>query len=77
MSDKQYDSLGYGDLTPEQLDGMDVWDRDVMLDERHRAVGSMLVKRAVAEIRRHRAIEISADRMKQAMSDSAARCRMS
>lgn len=51
----KYESLGNGDLTPEQLDGMDQWDRDVMLDERHRVVGSMLVRRAVAEIRRHRA----------------------
>jgi hypothetical protein len=51
----QHEALGDGDLTPEQLEGMDMWDRDVMLDERHRAVGSMLVRRAVAEIRRHRA----------------------
>jgi hypothetical protein len=55
MSDR-YESFGDGDLTPEQLDGMDMWDRDVMLDERHRVVGAMLVRRAVAEIRRHRAV---------------------
>jgi hypothetical protein len=55
MSDR-YESFGDGDLTPEQLDGMDMWDRDVMLDERHRVVGAMLIRRAVAEIRRHRAV---------------------
>lgn len=43
------------DLTNEQLAGMDMWDRDVMFEERHRAAGSMLVRMAVAEIRRHRA----------------------
>lgn len=53
---QNYESLGNGDLTPEQIDGMELWDRDVMLDERHRAAGSMLVRRAVAEIRRHRAM---------------------
>jgi hypothetical protein len=36
---------------------MDLWDRDIMLDEQHRAIGSMLVRRAVAEIRRRRAEE--------------------
>ena len=44
-----------GDLTPEQLQGMDLWDRDVMLSERHRAAGAMLVRMAVREIRRRRA----------------------
>lgn len=44
-----------GDLTPEQLEGMVMWDRDVILAEQHRAVGAMLVKAAVAEIRRRRA----------------------
>jgi hypothetical protein len=59
MSDlmmSKYAPLGDGDLTHEQLDGMDMWNRDVMLDERHRAVGAMLVHRAVAELRRHRAM---------------------
>lgn len=55
MSEIKYESFGDGDLTPEQLGGMDMWDRDVMLDERHRVVGAMLVRRAVAEILRHRA----------------------
>jgi hypothetical protein len=57
MADVKYEALGDGDLTPEQLDGMDLWDRDVMLDERHRAVGALLVRRAIAEIRRRRAQE--------------------
>jgi hypothetical protein len=43
------------DLTDEQLEGMSMWNRDVMLDERHRAVGALLVRMAVDEIRRHRA----------------------
>ncbi len=42
------------ELTAEQLQGMDMWDRDVMLDERHRAAGSYLIRLAVAEIRRGR-----------------------
>jgi len=46
------------DLTDEQLEGMSMWDRDVMLDERHRAVGAMLVQMAVAEIRRRRAAQL-------------------
>jgi hypothetical protein len=54
---ERYQALGNGDLTPQQLDGMDLWDRDVMLDERHRAIGSILVRRAVTEIRRRRAEE--------------------
>lgn len=45
------------DLTDEQLDGMSMWDdeREVMLDKRHQAVGAMLVRMAVDEIRRRRA----------------------
>src|SRR5216683_3331862 len=43
-------------LTNEQLDGMDMWDRDVMLDERHRAVGAMLVHMATTELREFRAM---------------------
>jgi hypothetical protein len=43
-------------LKEEQLEGMDLWDRDVMFDARHRAVGAMLVRAAVAELRRHRAM---------------------
>jgi hypothetical protein len=42
------------DLTAEQLHGMELWDRDVMLNERHRAAGALLVRMAVCEIRRHR-----------------------
>lgn len=41
-------------LTYEQLDGMELWDRDVMLDEQHRAVGALLVSAAVREIRQRR-----------------------
>jgi hypothetical protein len=44
-------------LTDEQLAGMALWDRDVILDERHRAVGAMLVSAAVREIRRLRSME--------------------
>jgi hypothetical protein len=43
------------DLTDEQLEGMEMWDRDVMLAPQHRAVGAFLVRIAIAEIRRHRA----------------------
>lgn len=58
MGDRKYEALGDGDLTPEQLDGMEMWDRDeMMLTPRLRAVGAMLVRRAVAEIRRHRAAQ--------------------
>lgn len=42
-------------LTDEQLDGMELWNRDVMLAPEHRAAGSMLVGMAVAEIRERRA----------------------
>lgn len=44
-------------LTDEQLAGMALWDRDVILDERHRAVGAMLVSAAVRDIRRLRSME--------------------
>jgi hypothetical protein len=44
-------------LTDEQLAGMDLWDRDVILNARHRAVGAMLVSAAVREIRRLRSME--------------------
>lgn len=55
----KYEALGTGPLTPEQLDGMEMWDRDVMLAEPHRAVGAMLVRRACAEIRE---LRLCADR---------------
>lgn len=42
------------DLTPEQLDDMELWDRDAMLAPEHRVVGAYLVKKAVTEIRRRR-----------------------
>ncbi len=45
-----------GNLTEHQLDGMAQWDRDVMFEDRHRVVGSNLVKRAVDEIRRRRSV---------------------
>jgi hypothetical protein len=66
-------------LSDEQLDGMDMWDRDVMLDERHRAAGAMLVRAAVAEIRQHRA-RIAAhalahpERLPQSSIDEIAAC---
>lgn len=44
------------DLTPEQLDGMEIWDRDPeVFMVGSRAIWAMLVRRAVAEIRRRRA----------------------
>lgn len=59
------------DLTPEQLDGMELWDRDVMLDECHRAVGAMLVRRAVAEIRRRRSQPaLTADEVREAVREA-------
>lgn len=45
-------------LTDEQLTGMALWDRDAILDERHRAVGAMLASAAVREIRRLRSMEL-------------------
>lgn len=45
-----------GDLTDDQLIGMGMWDRDIMLADEHRFVGSLLVSRAIAEIRRNRAM---------------------
>jgi hypothetical protein len=71
----KYEALGGGDLTPEQLEGMELWDRDVMLDIRHRVVGAMLARRAVAEVRRHRAtmkrLEKWADQLESARIDRA------
>lgn len=42
-------------LTEDQLTGMSLWDRDVMLAPEHRAVGAYLVSLAIAEIRHLRA----------------------
>jgi len=71
MSDHKYEALGDGDLTPEQLDGMEMWDRSDMLSARHRFVGAVLVRRAVAEIRRHRAAQsTSAERVRSAVRDA-------
>lgn len=72
MSDIKYEALGNCDLTPEQLDGMEMWDRDVTLAERHRAVGALLVRRAVAELRRRRAAEAAgADRVREVVREAA------
>lgn len=62
-------------LTTEQLEGMDMWDRDpAVFQERSRPIWAMLVRSAVAEIRHHRAaVQAFSDTVEDAVRANANR----